>query len=254
MPDYCTAEQTENCVPQQQAVVRQHQFGSNSARQERLQGQSGTQSQNRVGAGLVVLGSLAPVNLPEIVYTVQALEGTAVDVQNGKTPSPSDAVSVLTGLASRFDELKTLRDRLNAALSSLPEDYSEGLEGMEMYVDGPNPSSKSVHIDDRFGFSDRDVLEARLKAARKYQVWLKRNLKTVVTTAKAVRKLRDSLQDFLTTPGVAIPPFGTVIASHWLDLDLSWVPMTAEIASTAQKLKTRSDETVLNISAALKRY
>ena len=235
MPDYCTSQHTSDCQPAQQSHQQRQDYGSNAARQEQLRGSSGSITQNRFGATAAIMGNFAPVNIFDALYTVQSIEGTVVDIRNGKQPSPSDAYSVLMGFKKHFSKIERLRDQLEDAVSKMVP-IDEGLEGFLL---------GERYLTQR----DRRIVKSRVQRAQQQLDWLRQNLPLIERVALAIETFEQNLRAFLT-----IPIFQSLLASVWLDLNMSWVPVTRSLASAGNQLHQLSVETLLNGKAMLSRH
>lgn len=200
--------------------------GGDAGFPEKIEGRSGAQSQNQAGALLAMFNAF---HVADMVYTVQSIEGTVVDIRNGKRPSPSDAYGILLGVGKGYEKLAQLSRNIERARKALVP-LEEALEG-------------AWTITDR----DRVVLRERVQAARKGIAWLNENQPTIIAGEKSIRALKKGFEKML-----RIPIYQSLLASAWLDLEMSWLPLAQGLKSEAQQLRERCEDVLLNESAMLR--
>ena len=111
---------------------------------------------------------------------------------------------------------------------------------MEQVLEGAN-------FGQSLGGSDQAILRKRVQAAKKGIAWLNKNQPTIIAGAKAVRELKKGFEKML-----KIPIYQSMLASSWLDLEVSWLPAAQSLKSEAQQLRERCEDVHLNESAILR--
>ena len=88
-----------------------------------------------------------------------------------------------------------------------------------------------------------------MQRAQQQLDWLRQNLPLIERVALAIETFE---QNFKSIPNP--PIFQSLLASVWLDLTMSWVPVTRSLASAGNQLHQLSVETLLNGKAMLSRH